>query len=59
MREPASYAKPLITPSGAEIVLSMRREGAVYVVSWDGSGLPSCFERLHVRPHRGHGALDT
>ena len=39
LREPASYAKPLITSSGAEIVLSMRREGAVYVVSWDGSGL--------------------
>ena len=39
LREPGSYAKPLITPSGDEIVFSMRRQGAVYAVRWDGSGL--------------------
>ena len=37
--EAASYARPLITPTGASIVFSIRHQGAVYSVSWDGSGL--------------------
>lgn len=36
---PRSYAKPLIAPGGTEIVFSVREEGAVYAVKWDGSGL--------------------
>ena len=39
LEQPASYAKPLITPSGDEIVFSIREEGAVYVIRWDGSEL--------------------
>ena len=34
----ANYTKPLITPSGAEVVFSVRGEGAVYAIRWDGSG---------------------
>ena len=37
--EPASYAKPLITPDGESIVFTMRRQGAVYAIDWDGGGL--------------------
>ena len=36
---PASYAKPLITPDGAAVVFTIRHQGAVYAVDWDGSGL--------------------
>ena len=36
---PASYARPLVTPSGTEIVFSIRHEGAVYAIGWDGAGL--------------------
>ena len=39
LNQPASFAKPLITPSGAGIVFSIRQEHAVYTVRWDGSGL--------------------
>ena len=34
---PASYAKPLVTPSGREIVFSVRHRGAVIAIRWDGS----------------------
>ena len=34
---PSSYAKPLVTPSGAEVVYSIRGEGTVYAIRWDGS----------------------
>ena len=37
--EPASYAKPLITPDGESIVFTIRRQGAVYAINWDGGGL--------------------
>ena len=37
--EPASYAKPLITPDGESVVFTIRRQGAVYAIEWDGSGL--------------------
>ena len=37
--EPASYAKPLITPDGESIVFTIRRQGAVYAIDWDGGGL--------------------
>ena len=37
--ETANYAKPLITPDGASIVFSIRRQGAVYSIDWDGTGL--------------------
>lgn len=37
--ETASYAKPLITPDGASIVFSIRRQNAVYAIDWDGTGL--------------------
>ncbi len=37
--EPASYAKPLITPDGGSIVFTIRRQGAVYAIDWDGEGL--------------------
>ena len=39
LAEPKSYAKPLMTPDGAQIVFSIREERAVYVINWDGSGL--------------------
>lgn len=35
---PAGYARPLVTPSGAEVVFSVREEGAVYAIGWDGAG---------------------
>ena len=34
---PRSYAKPMITPSGAEVVFSVRKEQTVYAIRWDGS----------------------
>jgi len=34
---PRSYARPLITPTGQQVVFSVRTEQAVYVVNWDGS----------------------
>lgn len=34
-----NYAKPLITPLGNRVVYSDRRQGSVFVVNWDGSGL--------------------
>ncbi len=34
---PASYARPLVSPSGTEVVYSVRHEGAVYAIRWDGS----------------------
>ena len=37
--EPASYAKPLIVPDGESVVFTVRREGAVYAVDWNGDGL--------------------
>ena len=37
--EPASYAKPLITPDGESIVFTIRRQGAVYAIDWDGGRL--------------------
>lgn len=37
--ETASFAKPLIAPSGDTVVFTMRRQGVVYAVNWDGSGL--------------------
>ena len=37
--QPASYARPLITPDGATIVFSIRREASVYALDWNGSGL--------------------
>ena len=37
--EPAGYAKPLITPDGASIVFTIRRQQAVYAVDWDGTRL--------------------
>ena len=36
--QPASYAKPLITPDGTEIVYSDRQEGKVYAINWEGTG---------------------
>ena len=33
----ASYAKPLITPSGSQIVYSLREENAVMAMNWDGT----------------------
>lgn len=39
LRETAGYAKPLITPDGASIVFTIRRQNAVYAVDWDGTGL--------------------
>jgi hypothetical protein len=38
LSDPSTYAKPLITPSGNEIVFSMRREGTVHAILWNGSG---------------------
>ncbi len=32
--QPASYAKPLITPSGGAVVYSLRAEDAVFVIEW-------------------------
>ena len=37
--EPASYAKPLITPDGASIVFTIRHQGTAYAIDWDGTGL--------------------
>ena len=37
--EPAGYAKPLITPDGASIVFTIRRQQVVYAVDWDGTRL--------------------
>ncbi|MXY26098.1 MAG: hypothetical protein F4Y45_16470 [Acidobacteria bacterium] len=37
--ETASFAKPLIAPSGDSVVFTMRRQGVVYAINWDGSGL--------------------
>lgn len=37
--ETAGYAKPLITPDGASIVFTIRRQNAVYAIDWDGTGL--------------------
>lgn len=39
LRETAGYAKPLITPDGASIVFTIRRQNAVYAIDWDGTGL--------------------
>ena len=39
MRDAASYAKPLITPDGASIVFSIRRQQIVYAIDWDGTNL--------------------
>ena len=39
LERPASYARPMVTPSGNEIVFSIRQEGAIYAIGWDGSGL--------------------
>ena len=39
MRDGASYAKPLITPDGASIVFSIRRQQIVYAIDWDGTNL--------------------
>ena len=39
LERPASYARPMITPSGNEIVFSIRKKGAIYAIGWDGSGL--------------------
>ncbi len=39
LSEPASYAKPLITPDGESVVFTIRRPGAVHAIDWDGSGL--------------------
>ena len=39
LSEPASYAKPLITPDGQSIVFTIRRQDAVYAIGWDGAGL--------------------
>ena len=39
MRDAAGYAKPLITPDGASIVFSIRRQQIVYAVDWDGTNL--------------------
>ena len=35
--QPASYARPLVSPSSAEIVFSVREEGRVYAVEWNGA----------------------
>ncbi len=35
----ASFAKPLIAPSGEVVVFTVRRQGVVYAINWDGSGL--------------------
>ena len=37
--ETASFAKPLIAPSGDTVVFTMRRQGVVYAIDWDSSGL--------------------
>ncbi len=37
--EISGYSKPLFTTDGLRVVYSNRRENAVYVVRWDGSGL--------------------
>ncbi len=37
--ETASFAKPLITPSGEAVVFTMRRQGIVYAINWDSTGL--------------------
>lgn len=37
--EPASYAKPLITPDGETVVFTVRHQNAVYAIRWDGAGL--------------------
>ena len=50
LKEPASYAKPLITPDGAEIVFSVRREDTVYAIDWEGK---------HRRPIANGFALDV
>ena len=50
LKEPASYAKPLITPDGAEIVFSVRREDTVYAIDWEGR---------HRRPIANGFALDV
>lgn len=39
LHETASYAKPLITPDGESIVFTIRRQGAVYAIDWEGTGL--------------------
>ena len=35
----ASYAKPLIAPSGEVVVFTIRRQGGVYAINWNSSGL--------------------
>ena len=39
LSERAGYAKPLVTPDGASIVFTIRRQQTVYAVDWDGTGL--------------------
>ncbi len=39
LETPAGYAKPMITPSGEEVIFSVRAEETVYAVRWDGSDL--------------------
>ncbi len=36
---PASYAKPLITPSGTRVIYGDRAEGTVMVVDWTGNNM--------------------
>ncbi len=35
----SNYAKPMLTPDGTKIIFSNRKEQAIYVVGFDGSGL--------------------
>ncbi|WP_153306743.1 hypothetical protein [Desulfonatronum thioautotrophicum] len=37
LEQPANYAKPMITPHGDRVVYTDRNQGAVMIVSWDGT----------------------
>ena len=37
LKRRAGYAKPMITPSGAEVIYSLRARKTVHVIRWDGS----------------------
>jgi hypothetical protein len=53
----SNYYRPLITPSGKQVVFTNQIERKVYVVNWDGSGLteiaPGIGEAVWRDPARG------
>ncbi|MFC1461548.1 LamG-like jellyroll fold domain-containing protein [Verrucomicrobiota bacterium] len=39
LSKPSNYSRPMLTPGGDRVIFSNLREGKVYIVNWDGSGL--------------------